>query len=51
MLLGIVATCRVLGVPVQTYLTSVFERVGTERELFDLELAELTPAAFKSTLG
>ena len=50
-LLGIVATCRALGVPVQAYLTWVFERVGTHRELFDLDLADLTPAAFKSTLG
>jgi hypothetical protein len=50
-LLGIVATCRALGVPVQAYLTWVFERVGTHRELFDLDLAALTPAAFKSTLG
>ena len=50
-LLGIVATCRTIGVPVQAYLAWVFERVGTHRDLFDLDLAELTPAAFKSTLG
>jgi hypothetical protein len=45
-LLGIVATCRTIGVPVQAYLAWIFERVGTHRDL-----AELTPAAFKSTLG
>jgi hypothetical protein len=50
-LLGIVATCRTIGVPVQAYLAWVFERVGTHRDLFDLDLAELTPAAFKSTPG
>jgi hypothetical protein len=50
-LLGIVATCRTIGVPVQAYLAWVFERVGTHRDLYDLDLAELTPAAFKSTLG
>ena len=50
-LLGIVATCRTIGVPVQAYLAWIFERVGTHRDLFDLDLAELTPAAFKSTLG
>jgi hypothetical protein len=31
-LLGIVATCRAIGVPVQAYLTWVFERLGTHRE-------------------
>jgi transposase len=46
-LLGVVATCRAAGVPVQAYLTWVFERLGTHRELFDLSAAELTPAAFK----
>jgi transposase len=48
-LLGIVATCRAVGVPVQAYLTWAFERLGTHRDLFGLELAEITPAAFKKT--
>ena len=50
-ILGTVATCRTVGVTVQAYLAWAFERVGTHRDLFDLNLAELTPAAFKSALG
>ena len=45
-LLGIVATCRAIGVPVQAYLTWAFERLGTHREVFDLDLDAMTPAAF-----
>jgi transposase len=50
-LLGIVATCRALGVPVQAYLAWAFERLGTHRELFGLALDALTPAAFKAAHG
>jgi hypothetical protein len=50
-LLGIVATCRAQRVPVQAYLTWAFERLGTHRDVFGLPLHELTPAAFKKTLG
>jgi len=50
-LLGIVATCRAMGVPVQAYLTWAFERLGTHRDTFGLEVHEMTPAAFKKTLG
>jgi transposase len=50
-LLGIVATCRALGVPVQAYLAWAFERLGTHRELFGLPLDALTPAAFKASRG
>lgn len=50
-LLGIVATCRTIGVPVQAYLTWAFERLGTHREVFALPLEAMTPAAFKKTLG
>ena len=50
-LLGIVATCRTLGVPVQAYLAWAFERLGTHRDVFDLPLEAMTPAAFKKTLG
>ncbi len=50
-LLGIVATCRTAGVPVQAYLAWAFERLGTHREVFGLAVGEVTPAAFKKTLG
>jgi transposase len=50
-LLGIVATCRTVGVPVQAYLTWAFERLGTHRDVFGLKLEEMTPAAFKKTLS
>jgi hypothetical protein len=50
-LLGIVATCRALRVPVQAYLTWAFERLGTHREDFGLDLEDLTPAAFKRALS
>ena len=50
-LLGIVATCRAVGVPVQAYLTWAFERLGTHREHYGLALEEITPAAFKAARG
>jgi transposase len=50
-LLGIIATCRALGVPVQAYLAWAFDRLGTHRDVFGLKLEEMTPAAFKKTLG
>ena len=50
-LLGIVATCRAVGVPAQAYLTWAFERLGTHRDVFALPLEEMTPAAFKKTLA
>lgn len=48
-LLGIVATCRSLGVPIQAYLAWAFERLGTHRDAFGLSLDEITPAAFKAS--
>ena len=48
-LLGIAATCRALGVPIQAYLAWAFERLGTHRDAFDLSLEEITPAAFKAS--
>ena len=48
-LLGIVASCRVAGVPVQAYLAWAFERLGTHRDTFNLPAADLTPAAFRRT--
>ena len=50
-LLGIVATCRALGVPVQAYLAWAFERLGTHRERLGLPLDQITPAAFKAARG
>ena len=50
-LLGIIATCRALRVPAQAYRAWAFERLGTHRDVFDLPLEALTPAAFKKTLG
>ncbi|MCB9629092.1 MAG: IS66 family transposase [Sandaracinaceae bacterium] len=46
-LLGIVATCRAIGVPAQTYLAWAFERLGTHRDVFGLDVPDITPAAFK----
>lgn len=45
-LLGIAATCRALGVDTLAYLSWVFTRVGTHRDVYDLTAAELTPAAY-----
>lgn len=49
-LLGIIATCRAVGVSAQAYLAWAFDRLGTHRDVFGLPLEELTPAAFKKTL-
>ncbi len=46
-LLGILATCRALGVPAQAYLAWAFDRLGTHRDAFGLQLEQITPAAFK----
>lgn len=40
-LLGIVATCRAIGVPVQAYLAWAFDRLGTHREHFGLDLEQI----------
>jgi hypothetical protein len=50
-LLGIAATCRGLKVPLQAYLAWVFERLGTDRDTFNLTAAELTPAAYRRALS
>jgi transposase len=50
-LLGIVATCRALGVPIQAYLAWAFDRLGTHRDVFGLELEQVTPAAFKASIS
>jgi hypothetical protein len=46
-LLGIVSTCRAIGVPVQAYLAWAFDRLGTHRDLYGLDIADMTPEAFK----
>jgi transposase len=50
-LLGIVASCRAQGVPAQAYLTWVFDRLGTHRDVFALPLEAMTPSAYKKTLA
>jgi len=45
-LLGIVATCRNLGVDPLGYLAWAFTRLGTHRDVYNLSAAELTPAAY-----
>jgi hypothetical protein len=49
-LLGIIATCRRLGIDPEAYLSWVFVRRGTHRDKYNLSAAELTPAAYKRTL-
>ena len=49
--LGIIATCRAVGVPLQAYLTWAFERLASHHDVFGLSLEEMTPAAFRKTLG
>ena len=46
-LLGIIASCRAVGVPVQAYLAWAFERLGTNCDVYALDLSQMTPAAFK----
>ena len=50
-LLGNIATCRATGVPAQAYLVWAVERLGTHRDLYGLDLREMTPAAFKKSLA
>jgi hypothetical protein len=46
-LLGIVATCKAIGVNPEEYMAWAFERLGTHKARFNLAVADLTPAAFK----
>lgn len=50
-LMGLVATCRLQRVDPQNYLAWAIERRGTWRGRYGLEPRELTPAAYKRTLG
>jgi transposase len=45
-LLGIAATCRALGISALHYMTWAFERLGTHRDLYGLDVVDVTPAAF-----
>jgi len=45
-LLGIAATCRVLGIDTQAYLAWALTRLGTHRDVYGLSAVELTPAAY-----
>ncbi|MBK6812881.1 MAG: transposase [Sandaracinaceae bacterium] len=45
-LLGIMAQCRAIRV-LRAYLAGAFERLGTHRDVFGLDVADMTPAAFK----
>ncbi len=45
-LLGIVATCRALGVNPLAYLGWAFTRLGTHRDVYGLSAVEITPAAY-----
>ena len=49
-LLGIVATCRAIGVNAEAYFAWAFTRLGTHRDLYALDAAQVTPAAFKRQL-
>ncbi len=50
-LVGIAASRRPIGVPVQSYLAWAFERLGTHRDVYGLAVEEMTPAAFKTAIG
>jgi transposase len=46
-LLGLVATCRSIGVDSQAYLGWALTRLGTHKDTFGMAASDLTPAAFK----
>ncbi|GEM_PF-794940 len=50
-LLGIVHTCKRLGIDPEAYMTWLFVRRGTHRHKYNLSVAQLTPAAYKATLA
>jgi transposase len=50
-LLGIVATCRAIGVDSRAYLAWAFTRLGTHRDVYNLSAAEMTPAAYAASLA
>jgi len=50
-LLGIVATCRAIGVEPQAYLAWAFTRLGTHRDVYGLNASEITPAAYAKAIA
>ena len=48
---GIVATCRALGVSALRYMAWAFQRLGTHRDLYNLDAVDVTPAAFVAALA
>lgn len=48
-LLGIAATCRALGISALHYMTWAFERLGTHRDVYGLDVLDVTPAAYVAT--
>jgi len=46
-LLGIAVNCRSLGVPALACFAWAFERLGTHRDLYGLNIVDVTPAAYK----
>lgn len=50
-LLGIVATCRAIGVDPLGYLAWAFTRLGTHSDVYGLSAAETRPAAYAKTLA
>jgi len=50
-LLGIVATCRAIGVDSEAYLGWAMTRRGTHAQRYGLSASELTPAAYKRQLA
>jgi transposase len=48
-LLGIAATCRALGISALHYMTWAFERLGTHRDVYGLDIVDITPAAYVAT--
>ena len=49
-LLGLVATCKALGIDAQAWLAWAFTRLGTHREDYGMTAAQLTPAQFARQL-
>jgi len=50
-LLGIVATCRAIGIDPLAYLGWAFTRLGTHRDVYGLSAAEITPAAYAKSIA
>ena len=50
-LLGIVATCRAVGVDPRGYMTWAYQRRGTHKARFGLTAEQTTPAAYKAALA